>query len=110
MDFNQLLSGAGNGYHIYIILDVRPLELIEELRELADKPSEQFLRFAESIFTNNKKDAQHNPSFQSCLLRIPGTINSKNGSEVKIVKRFDDNNIPIIDNSDNKRIQTLLGR
>ena len=98
MDLNQLFSGAGNGYHIYIVLDIRPLELIEELRELSDKPSEQFLRFAESVFTNNKKDSQHNPSFKSCLLRIPGTINSKNGSEVKIIQRFDENNIPTIDN------------
>src|SRR5918993_1034387 len=59
---------SGNGYHIYIVLDVRPLELIEELRELSNEPSQQFLRFAESIFTNNKSDSQHNPSFQSCLL------------------------------------------
>ena len=32
------------------------------------------------------------------MLRIPGTINSKNGSEVKIIQRFDANNIPTIDN------------
>ena len=94
--FEPTVLWTGNGYHIYIVLDIRPLELIEELRELSDKPSEQFLRFAEIIFTNNKKDSQHNPSFKSCLLRIPGTINSKNGSEVKIIQRFDENNIPSI--------------
>lgn len=88
---------TGNGYHIYIVLDVRPLELIEELRELSNEPSEQFLRFAESLFTNNKKDFHHNPSFQSCLLRIPGTINSKNTSEVKIIQMFEANNIPSVD-------------
>jgi hypothetical protein len=32
------------------------------------------------------------------LLRIPGTFNSKNGSEVRIIKKFDINNIPTIDN------------
>ena len=96
--FKPTVLWSGNGYHIYIVLDIRPLELIEELRELSDKPSEQFLKFAESIFTNNKKDSQHNPSFKSCLLRIPGTINSKNGSEVKIIQRFDENKIPSIDN------------
>jgi Primase X len=90
---------TGNGYHIYIVLDIRPLELINEVKELSDKPSEQFLRFAESVFTNNKKDSQHNPSFKSCLLRIPGTSNSKNGSEVKIIQSFDANNIPSIDNT-----------
>ena len=95
--FEPTVIWTGNGYHIYMVLDFRPLELIEELRELSDNPSEQFLRFAESAFTNNKKDSQHNPSFKSCLLRIPGSINFKNGSEVEIVKRFDANNIPIID-------------
>ena len=45
-----------------------------------------------------KKISNHNPSFKSCLLRIPGTINSKNGSEVKIIQRFDENKIPSIDN------------
>jgi hypothetical protein len=68
---------AGNGYHIYIVLNARPLELITELRELSDKPSEEFLRFAEFTFTNKKKDSCHNPSFKSSLLRIPCTLNSK---------------------------------
>ena len=96
--FKPTILWSGNGYHIYIVLDIRPLEIIEELRDLSDKPSEQFLRFAESLFTNNKKDSQHNQSFKSCLLRIPGTINSKNGSEVRIIQNFDANNIPLIEN------------
>ena len=89
---------SGKGYHIYIVLDIRPLELLEELRELSDKPSEQFLKFTESTFTNNKKDPQHKPYFQSCLLRIPGTFNSKNNLEVAIIQRYNVNDIPIIDN------------
>lgn len=95
--FVPTILWTGNGYHIYIVLDVRPLELIEELKKLTSQPSEQFLKFAELNFANNKKDSQHNPSFKSCLLRIPGTINSKNGSQVKIIQRFDENNIPTID-------------
>lgn len=93
-DYRSTVLRTGNGYHIYIVLNIKPLELIKELKELSDKPSDQFLKFAESVFTNNKKDSQHNPSFKSCLLRIPGTINSKNGSEVKIIQRFDENNTP----------------
>ncbi len=50
------------------------------------------------MFTNNKGDSNHKPSFNSCLLRIPGTFNSKNGSEVKIIQRNDINNIPSIGN------------
>ena len=97
--FEPTVLWSGNGYHIYIVLDIRPLELITEFKELSDKPSEEFLRFVESVFTKKKKDSQHNPSFKSCMLRIPGTLNSKNGSEVKIVKKFDANNIPKINNN-----------
>jgi hypothetical protein len=96
--FEPTILWSGNGYHIYIVLDVKPLELIQELRELSDNQSEQFLRYTENIFTNNKKDIHHKPSFKSCLLRIPCTFNSKNGSEVKIIERYDVNNIPSIDN------------
>jgi hypothetical protein len=96
--FEPTVLWSGKGYHIYIVLDIQPLEAIEELKELSDETSEQFLRFAEKIFTNNKRDSQHNPSFQSCLLRIPGTYNAKNSTEVKIIQRFDDNKISMIDN------------
>ena len=47
------------------MIDIRPLELIKELRELSLKPSEEFLRFAELTFSNKKKDSGHNPSFSS---------------------------------------------
>ena len=74
---NPTVLWTGNGYHIYIVLDTRPLELITDLVELSDNPSEEFLKFAEFIFTNKRKDSCHNPSFKSCLLRIPYTLNSK---------------------------------
>jgi Primase X len=99
---------TGNGYHIYIVLNTRPLELIIELTELTDTPSEEFLRFAEFIFTNKKKDSCHNPSFKSCLLRIPYTLNSKcidmttsnyiKDPEVKIIQEFNSLAIPTINN------------
>jgi hypothetical protein len=87
---------TGNGYHIYIVLDIRPLELIKELKDLLSKPSEEFLRYAEMIFSNKKKDCAHNPTFRSSLLRIPYTFNSKNMEEVKIKQEFDKNNISSI--------------
>jgi hypothetical protein len=94
---------TGNGYHIYIVIDTRPLELIEELSELSKKSSEEFLRYAELTFTNKKRDSGHNPSFKSSLLRIPYTFNSKNlltnnenyreKAEVKILQKFDNDNV-----------------
>jgi hypothetical protein len=100
---------TGNGYHIYIVINTRPLELIRELTELSDKPSEEFLRFAELTFTNKRKDSCHNPPFKSCLLRIPYTLNSKcidmttenyiKDPEVKIIQEFDSLAIPTINKS-----------
>jgi hypothetical protein len=56
----------------------------------ADKDlTSKFMKFAEEFLTNNKADPQHNPSINSCLVRIPGTVNSKCGKVVKIVQQWD---------------------
>jgi hypothetical protein len=47
------------------------------------------MQFAEEFLTNKKGDRQHRPSINSCLVRIPGTINSKCAQEVKIIQRWD---------------------
>ena len=47
------------------------------------------MQFAEDFLTNEKGDPQHNPSINSCLVRIPGTINSKCGQIVRIIQRWD---------------------
>jgi hypothetical protein len=102
-DCQPTILWTGNGYHIYIVIDSRPLELIKELSELSKKPSEEFLRYAEMTFSLEKKDSGHNPSFKSSLLRIPYTFNSKNISahnksnrekaEVKIIQKFDKDDV-----------------
>lgn len=88
---------TGNGYHIY-----QPVETIifEDFPEFTsfDQPSNRFLKFAEKYISNNKSDPAHNISFRSCLLRIPGSYNSKclernNGikdesTQVKIIQEW----------------------
>jgi Primase X len=49
----------------------------------------KFMQFSEEFLTNKKEDPQHNPTVNSCLVRIPGTINSKCAQEVKIIQRWD---------------------
>jgi hypothetical protein len=49
----------------------------------------KFMQFAEDILTNKKGDPQHHPTINSCLVRIPGTINTKCGQVVKIMQRWD---------------------
>ena len=49
----------------------------------------KFMQFAENFLTNKKGDRQHRPSINSCLVRVPGTTNSKCGQTVKVVQRWD---------------------
>ena len=86
---------TGGGYHIYQPVYIpTALEYITEFSKF-DRPSEQFLRFAKDFLSNGKADKQNNPSFRSCLLRIPGSVNSKYGNKVTFVKKWNSNRSPI---------------
>jgi hypothetical protein len=88
---------TGGGYHIYQpVYCPTALENITEF-QMFEKPSVQFLRFAKDNLSNGKADKNNNPSFKSCLLRVPGSINSKYGvtTEVKIVQKWNGYRPPI---------------
>jgi hypothetical protein len=55
----------------------------------------KFMEFAEDFLTNKKGDPQHNPTINSCLVRIPGTINSKCKEDVKTIQKWDGHRPPI---------------
>lgn len=84
---------TGNGYHIYQPIDGIILDDINELKEFNnfDKYylSNKFLKFAARYFTDSHSDLQHNPTMNSCQLRIPGTINSKCDKEVSVIQEWD---------------------
>jgi hypothetical protein len=90
---------TGNGYHIYLPILGFVLEEIDRFACYID-PSKKdltsrLMQFAEDFFTEKKGDPQHRPSIKSCLIRLPGTINSKCNQEVKIVQRWDGIRPPI---------------
>jgi hypothetical protein len=64
----------------------------------------QYKAYAEEYFTDYAADRLHNPTVKSCLLRIPGTLNSK------CIHNENHRQITIIQKWDGKRphIQTLL--
>ena len=98
---------TGNGYHIYIPIESR--YVLEERPEFNkyEEPSKQFLRFAEWYLSNGKADPNHykNVSFGNCMLRIPGSHNSRcvqrnNGivepaSQVRVIKYWNKQGAPI---------------
>jgi hypothetical protein len=83
---------SGSGYHIYLVLDAFVLEGEDAFNnsKFGSNPSQKFLRFAERFLSNGKCDPQHNKtvSFKNCMLRIPGSINSKNGEKVRINQKW----------------------
>ena len=93
---------SGNGYHIYLPIQAFVLELESVFADF-EEPSRKFLRFSEKMLTNNKADPCHsnNLSFKNCMLRIPGSHNSKcvkrnnnslgSTTEVKIIQKWDGN-------------------
>jgi hypothetical protein len=69
--------------------------VLEEESEFAKfgYPSRKFIQFAEYYLSDNKADPCHTKglSFKNCMVRIPGSFNSKNGAEeeeVKIIQRW----------------------
>jgi hypothetical protein len=80
---------TGNGCHIYQpIFSPFLLESIPELTKLHEEPSKAFLKFTEQFLSNGKADHSHNPTFNSCMLRIPGSVNSKCDKQVNIIQKW----------------------
>ena len=83
---------SGSGYHIYLVLDAFVLESVDTFNNsrFGTNPSQKFLRFGEWFLSNGKCDPQHNKtiSLRNCMLRVPGSINSKNGQTVRIIQKW----------------------
>jgi hypothetical protein len=88
---------SGNGYHIYLPIKAPLLELENIFMELSNEPSRKFIQFAEQFFSDNKSDPEHwkHVSFKNCMLRIPDSINSKNGQQVKLLQQWNSRRVEI---------------
>jgi hypothetical protein len=76
---------TGNGYHVYQPIKLPILEQ-EELFEIFETPSTQFIRYAAKKWTKGKNDPANHPSVNSCMIRVPNSINSKNGKLVQAIQ------------------------
>ena len=88
---------TGGGYHIYQPIEGIVFENYNIFNEFKNEYDlfKEFLRFSKKFFSNNKADKNSNPSFKSCLLRIPGSINSKYDTKVTIVQKWNGYRPPI---------------
>jgi len=73
------VNNSGNGYHIIQPIECPILEQIEQFKKYKNEffVSQEFLRFAEVFLSDGKADPGHYPSFRSCQIRVPGSINGK---------------------------------
>jgi hypothetical protein len=89
------VTWSGNGYHIIQPLAAHILEEDMRFECYPDLPlSNVFLRFCEWFLSAGVSDPNHNPSVRSCLVRVPGTHNSKcilagKESQVKLIQMWD---------------------
>jgi hypothetical protein len=85
-----VLSSGSGGYHV--IQPVKSIDLNREdyFTKWSLDPNKECIRFLESYLSNYKADPNHynNVSFNNCLLRVPGSINSKTKAEVKILQKW----------------------
>jgi hypothetical protein len=91
-DIQPTVIWSGSGYHVYLVLGAFVLESVDTFNNsrFGTNPSQKFLRFAEWFLSNGKCDPQHNKtiSLRNCMLRVPGSINSKNGQTVRIIQKW----------------------
>jgi hypothetical protein len=93
--FKPTIVWSGNGYHIYLPVQLSGpswcLQHTDIFTELCIDPEKEFLRWVEPYLTDGKADPAHSKtvSLKNCYLRVPGTINGKNDSQVKIIQRWD---------------------
>jgi hypothetical protein len=78
---------TGNGFHVYQPIRLPVLEQ-ESIFARFENPSTEFIRYAAQKWTNGKNDPANHPSVNSCMLRVPTSINSKNGKTVEIIQEW----------------------
>jgi len=102
---NPTILWSGGGYHSLQPLYADVLLEMESVFMEFVEPSRKLMQYAEKLVTDNKGDPCHcsTVSFNNCMIRIPGSYNSKYiqfndlgkvvnispESEVKIVQRWD---------------------
>jgi hypothetical protein len=93
--FRPTLIWSGNGYHVYLPFQLSGpswcLAHTGIFYELSSDPDRRFIQWVEQYLSDGKADPAHSKgvSFKNCMLRIPGSINSKNGTQIRILQKWD---------------------
>lgn len=86
---------TGNGYAILQPINTNPWRNTTHGTKQDEELTKLFLSWSPRYLTNNKSDTGNHPSLKSCMIRIPGSYNSKlttkglhNQAQVKIISEW----------------------
>jgi hypothetical protein len=94
-DFKPTIVDTGNGYHIYLPIQLSGsswcLGHTDLFMNISKRPDIEFLRWAEYYLSDGLCDPAHHQitTFNNMYCRIPGSFNSKNNTPVKIIQEWD---------------------
>jgi len=92
---DPFVISTGNGFAIIVPIVMESLKNTIYKNFNAEDISKKFLLFCKNYLANNKADPANHPTLKSCLLRVPHTINSKNGNIVKIIETWDGQRVDV---------------
>jgi hypothetical protein len=93
--FKPTVLWSGNGYHIYLPVQLSGpswcLGRNDVFSKLSREVDRKFIQWAEQYLSDGKADPCHSKglSFKNCMVRIPGSYNSKNNCQVRVIQRWD---------------------
>jgi len=82
---NPTVIDTGNGYAIIQPIKTESWNTINYNGMTGEELSKVFLSWSERYLTNYKCDSGNHPSLRNCMIRIPGSYNSKINKQVGIV-------------------------
>lgn len=86
-----LVISTGNGFAVIQPIKMESWKNVSHYGKVGEELAKLFLQFASRYLSNNKCDSGNHPSLKSCLIRVPASINSKNGKQVEIQTFWDGN-------------------
>ena len=90
-----LVIATGKGFAVILPIKMASWKDTTQHGKTGEELAKLFLLFTSRYFSNKKSDSGNHPSLKSCLIRIPASINSKNGKKVEIQMFWDKKRIDV---------------
>lgn len=86
---------TGNGFALLQPINMNSWKDITQYGKTGEELAKLFLQYSSRLLSNNKCDSGNHPSLRSCLIRVPASINSKNGNQVRVYSNWNKRRVDI---------------